>query len=325
MAQQYEIRIAPLFSGSFIASYITTMRPYLLFVSGITVAAGLSTESAGWWPSILVVLAGFLSYGFGQALTDCFQTDTDSLSSPYRPLVRGVISKSQVLTVSLIGLSAVGLGLAAGNIHNLWLAAIGAAGLATYTPFKRRWVSGPFYNAWIVALLCYIGMASGTRENAFPEMTTMRWLMLAATFFGYANFVLAGYFKDISADRATGYVTLPVRFGRRAAAIVSDMFATGAIAACAAALIDHGITRSSLPAVGIFAAAVIVSGRAQVLLHGVRFDSEAHHSIALTVHSYILLLSALAVLQQPAWTLPLAVYFAAYLLVLRSRPSSEQV
>ena len=39
---------------------------------------------------------------------------------------------------------------------------------------------------------------------------------MAATFFGYANFVLAGYFKDIEADRATGYRTFPVVFGRGA-------------------------------------------------------------------------------------------------------------
>ena len=36
---------------------------------------------------------------------------------------------------------------------------------------------------------------------------------LLAVFFGYANFVLAGYFKDVDADRATGYHTLPVVFG----------------------------------------------------------------------------------------------------------------
>jgi len=42
---------------------------------------------------------------------------------------------------------------------------------------------------------------------------------VCAVFFGYANFVVMGYFKDISADRATGYRTFPVTFGWRAAAI----------------------------------------------------------------------------------------------------------
>ena len=46
----------------------------------------------------------FLGYGFGQALTDCFQTDTDKLSAPYRPLSQGVVSVRNVLAVSLGGL-----------------------------------------------------------------------------------------------------------------------------------------------------------------------------------------------------------------------------
>jgi len=41
---------------------------------------------------LLAFVPLFLSYGFGQALTDCFQIDTDAVSAPYRPLVRGIVS-----------------------------------------------------------------------------------------------------------------------------------------------------------------------------------------------------------------------------------------
>ena len=44
---------------------------------------------------------------------------------------------------------------------------------------------------------------------------------MASVFCSYAVFVLLGYLKDVEADRATGYVTLPVRFGRRATVVVS--------------------------------------------------------------------------------------------------------
>jgi len=44
----------------------------------------------------------------------------------------------------------------------------------------------------------------------------------------YAVFVLIGYLKDVEADRATGYQTIAVRFGRRAAVLVSSVF--GAVA-----------------------------------------------------------------------------------------------
>ena len=93
------------FSINFIRDYFITMRPYLLFVSGITGICGMSFISElSITKSILIALASFLSYGFGQALTDCFQTDTDSISSPYRPLTQGRISKTQVLAVSIVGL-----------------------------------------------------------------------------------------------------------------------------------------------------------------------------------------------------------------------------
>jgi len=75
----------PVWSLRFVRAYITTMRPYLLFVSGAAGLVGLSFVPGG--ASLRVVLAFsalFLSYGLGQALTDCFQTDTDALSAPYR-------------------------------------------------------------------------------------------------------------------------------------------------------------------------------------------------------------------------------------------------
>ncbi|MBN1446981.1 MAG: UbiA family prenyltransferase, partial [Bacteroidetes bacterium] len=144
-------------SIAFIRAYVITMRPYLLFVSGITVLAGLATGNPGIAVIVVTGTAGFLSYGFGQALTDCFQTDTDALSSPYRPLVKGLVTPRQVGIVSLVGLAAVAAGLAWFNPHNLWLATVGAIGLATYTPFKRRWATGyntfPVRFGWIAAAI----------------------------------------------------------------------------------------------------------------------------------------------------------------------------
>jgi len=80
-------------SVTFLKAMVITMRPYLLFLSGITGIAGVAAVPGAPTPTVLLVfVASFLSYGFGQALTDCFQTDTDALSAPYRPLVRGTVS-----------------------------------------------------------------------------------------------------------------------------------------------------------------------------------------------------------------------------------------
>ena len=83
------------------------MRPYLLFVSGIAGAAGMAmskAETTETWKLLVAFFPFFMGYGFGQALTDCFQTDTDKLSAPYRPLSKGILSKKAVLGVSLAGL-----------------------------------------------------------------------------------------------------------------------------------------------------------------------------------------------------------------------------
>ena len=100
-------KIHSILSSAFWRAYWLTMRPYLIFVSGAAGLVGLSfIRSADPVYTLIAFIPLFLSYGLGQALTDCFQTDTDAISSPYRPLVRGIISKSQVLAVSLAGLTA---------------------------------------------------------------------------------------------------------------------------------------------------------------------------------------------------------------------------
>jgi 4-hydroxybenzoate polyprenyltransferase len=148
-----------MFSGRFILAYLTTMRPYLMFVSGITGIAGLShAQASSLIQEFVVATAAFLSYGFGQALTDCFQTDTDRISSPYRPLTQGIITRIQVLSVSIPGLILCVSIFGAANPLNYMFGILSGLGLATYTPFKRRWWGGPFYNAWIVTVLCLMAM-----------------------------------------------------------------------------------------------------------------------------------------------------------------------
>ncbi|HLF13932.1 MAG TPA: UbiA family prenyltransferase, partial [Bacteroidota bacterium] len=135
---------------SFFRGYLVTMRPYLLFVSGVTGIAGMSFGDTSDPARLVSIFAAcFLSYGFGQALTDCFQTDTDAISSPYRPLTRGAISRNTTLAVSLAGLTGCISVLGYWEPMNILLGTLAGGGLATYTWFKRRWWGGPWYNAWI--------------------------------------------------------------------------------------------------------------------------------------------------------------------------------
>ena len=329
MSAQPESAVLKTFSLEFVQAYIITMRPYLMFVSGITGLVGISfTPRVSVTDFLLRFAASFLSYGFGQALTDCFQIDTDTLSSPYRPLTQGIISRVQAFVVSAVGLTFCISIFAAGNFSNLLLGAAAGTGLATYTWFKKRWWGGPFYNAWIVVVLCSMAFLSGAQT--FSQLLSIRmiWVLLCVLF-GYANFVLSGYFKDIEADRATGYNTLPVVFGRQISAWTSDFLAVASIAFAAVVLFAPGSASQSVlreaPKWIFFMTAALASIIAQVRLHAVATDNEAHRAIAPVVHSYILLLSSVACAQKPAWTGLFILFYAAFISVLKIRPAQNQI
>ncbi len=105
-------KIYRVYSPFFWKAYFIQMRPYLLFFSGIAgatgIAMGKNTATADWKLSVAFI-PFFLGYGFGQALTDCFQTETDKLSAPYRPLSKEIISIRSVFIVSMTGLFASGI------------------------------------------------------------------------------------------------------------------------------------------------------------------------------------------------------------------------
>ena len=320
---------AKVFSLKFLYAYIITMRPYLLFVSGITGIAGLSYAPD---TNVIITLvlgsAFFLSYGFGQALTDCFQMDTDSLSSPYRPLVQGKIREKDVLIISICGLAAIGIVISMYNFINLPLTFIAALGLATYTYFKRRWWAGPFYNSWIVMLLCIIAyLSSGAFSNQL--LTGLPFIAaLVMVFFGYANFVLTGYYKDISADRQTGYNTLPVVFGLKVSTRISDLFALFAVSGCIisiySGICESGVFMMHSSFVFLFPgfAALLIG---QIQLHRTRSETDSHKAIVPVVHSYILLLSAAAAANKPSWTPALIIFYAAFVITMKLRPTRQQI
>ena len=318
-----------LLSLGFLKSYITTMRPYLLFVSGAAGMVGLAfIDSPPHWRVALAFVPLFFSYGLGQALTDCFQTDTDAISAPYRPLVRGVVSKAQVFPVSLVGLTLVVLILAYLNPWILPLGFLAVIGLLTYTYFKRRWWGGPPWNAWIVAILPMMGRLVD-RDYSLSELfrfgdlhTPAFCLSVVAIFAGYANFVVMGYFKDISADRQTGYQTFPVVFGWRANAVYGDITAlvVAGLSARVVALMGGGFLAWTF-----LAAAVVLQLHAQVSVHRTRDEHAVGTPIANGVRALILFCLAIVLALKPGWIGFAGVFYVLFELVLRLRPEHGQV
>ena len=309
----------------FWGAFLVTTRPYLLPVSGAAGLVGLAIApperlAAG----ALAFAALFLSYGLGQALTDVFQTDTDARSAPYRPLVRGLVGRRDVLAVSLAGLLGCGVALAAANPWNLLLALLAVLGLLAYSPLKRTTWGGPPCNAAVVALLPAAGFLCGEPSPARALGNRLLLLAMASAFLSYAVFVLLGYLKDVEADRATGYVTLPVRFGRRATVVVSLLHALAAIVA-SALLVTGGGADAPVPLFALWAAGAGGLLASHARAWRVRRDAEAGPAVAGSVLSFVALHLGEAALLRPECALVAPPVLAFALLALRARPCREQV
>jgi geranylgeranylglycerol-phosphate geranylgeranyltransferase len=323
-------RYASVLCTAFWKAYCSTMRPYLIFVSGAAGLVGLAFIKD---PRIFRVALGFiplfLSYGLGQALTDSFQMDTDALSAPYRPLIKGIVSPKQVLSVSLAGLALAILILTYLNPTILVFGVLAVVGLFSYTTLKRMWWGGPLWNSWIVALLPVMGRLVD-REYRVKQIISSGdspsaafLLAVLAIFFGYANFVLMGYFKDISADKETGYRTFPVVFGWVPAAAYSDFMAILAALLTGWAMFSTGTL--NIFGVSIFIVALVINASAQIKIHQTRDERKAYGPIANVVRSFILYSAAIVVTLKIDWLVFMVVFYVLFELALKLRPEKTQV
>ena len=313
----------PVYSANFWKAYLIQMRPYLLFVSGIAGASGIAMGASGEVAELKIVLAFipfFLGYGFGQALTDCFQTDTDRLSAPYRPLSRGELSVKAVGTISISGLLFCAFLLLYLDLISFLLSILAVFGLSTYSYIKKRiWWGGPFYNAWIVALLPLMGYFAVSAGNPFNEQTILPYLLI--TFFAYASFVLIGYLKDIEADKATGYKTFPVIWGWQATIFAGDLFAVITLS-----LFWFQLQNNLFEIIaGIVASLIIIFGQIKGHMSTNKNEQDALIPIIATVRSFILFHIAIIFHFKPSWWWILLIYYLLFELFLHFRPSRYQV
>ena len=215
------------------------------------------------------------------------------------------------------------------NPLNILLGALSGVGLITYTYFKRKWWAGPFYNSWIVLVLFLMAYLAGLGSTHLDFSNLIFITAIFTVFFGYANFVLTGYFKDIEADRSTAYNTLPVVFGRKISAIVSDVFgiivSTSVFALVIALAFDSFPYQTIIKALIFLYTGIGVSIFTQMNLHCVNSDADAHRAITPCVHSYILLLSGIAILNNPDWFTYLLIFYILYIITLKLRPARNQI
>lgn len=311
----------PVSSFQFWKAYLVHCRPYLFFVSGIAGLSGMvlaGGNDATEWRFWLAFVPFFIGYGLGQALTDTFQTDTDKLSAPYRPLSQGIVTPEAIRWVSLIGLFGCGASLVLLNLGNLLFMVLTIAGLATYTHFKKNyWLGGPPYNACIVALLPLTGfLAAG--GGSFNSLNNSDLILLASlSFFSYANFVLMGYLKDISADRATGYLTFPVKFGWNATVWLGDLLVILSVL-LSFVLVKNSTTGLVLLAIG---SAIAIAGQLFAHLTSNKSEHNARFPIEATVRNFLLW----HVSREPNWLIATGAFYAAFEAFLYWRPERGQI
>lgn len=333
VSARMERQRANLLSLDFWKAYGMTMRPYLLFISGAAGMAGLVTGAKSEMGVVLMTFPiFFLSYGFGQALTDCFHMDTDSISSPYRPLVRGLINRTQVLVISLVGLISGCVLLFLLNPWALFFGFLAVFGVSTYTHFKRRWWGGPLYDGWIVALLPLIGrLAASPPGFDFASLLRKGILLpiMISVFFSYANFVLMGYFKDISADKQSGYETFVVVFGWKKAAVGCHILAGLSVFATGWGIVLWLLSAERVHlrwfSLLVFFCAVVTLILAEVGIHRTHDEKQAYKPIAYVVRGFILLRLAEICLLRPSWMPAAVVFYLLFEWILTKRPAKEQV
>lgn len=316
----------PAYSFKFYKALFIHMRPYLLFVSGIAGLSGMAIATKETIPISLFILAFipfFLGYGFGQALTDCFQIDTDSISAPYRPLVKGEVSPRSLGIVSTIGLLIISIIIIYLNRYNIAWCILTIIGLVTYTYFKKNfWFAGPFYNGWIVMLLPVIGFMAISKGNYSILKNINLWLLCGLSLFSYANFVLIGYLKDITADKKTGYKTFPVVFGWNKTIWAGDIFLLLSMFFC-----YNLIGYKDVYAFTIFliSSSVGVSGQIKAHVMQNKVESNASYPIISTVRAFLLWHLSVTIHFRPEWLVFGIIYYLIFEAVLYFRPAKEQI
>ena len=316
----------PIFSFNFLKALIIHMRPYLLFVSS---AAGLAGMAIGWQSDkslfnfLFIFLPFFLGYGFGQALTDCFQIDTDSISAPYRPLVKREITPKSLAIVSTIGLVLIAIPIVLYNPANVIFCLLSIVGLATYTYFKKKfWMAGPFYNGWIVMLLPIMGFLAVSEQGISSLLDINVLLVCGTTLFSYANFVLIGYLKDISADKKTNYRTFPVVFGWIKTVWLGNLFLLIVLVFGYFILDFHNkISTGTF----LLASIIAVSGQLTALLTKNKSEENTSYAIAATVRAFILWHISIVLLYQLQWAVFALIFYATFEVVLILRPAKTQI
>ena len=146
-------------------------------------------------------------------------------------------------------------------------------------------------------------------------------LTVLLNFFAYTNFVLVGYLKDITADRQTGYQTIPVVFGWNISIWIADIFLILSIYLCSQLI---GLNIYSIICFSI-GSIIAVSGQAYAHFTNDKSENNASLPILSTVRAFLLWNLAIILNYNPGLVWFAMVFYIAFEIVLHFRPMKEQI
>lgn len=210
--------------GGFLRSYVSSMRLYYAFVTGIagwigvsfysfiTSAPELSARNIG----ILAIL--FLSWGVNQIINDYLGLPEDRINAPHRPMVTGELHAGLAVWISTVLMAGV---VVVSWFLNPWsvIPIVLGVMLNVLYEYAKAWsLTGNLVFGLSIAMCTVYGFLAGgpvpspalttNRVSVFVLVTVMNGLMTYFT-----------YFKDYAGDKAAGKNTFIVRHGLRTARV----------------------------------------------------------------------------------------------------------
>jgi geranylgeranylglycerol-phosphate geranylgeranyltransferase len=203
------------------------MRPANAVVAGFAAMLGYFIASGTLVPGILLIWATVvLVTAGGNTINDYFDAEIDRINRPDRPIPSGKVQEKEAWNLSFILFAAGILITAFTNILCIAIALFNSLLLLLYaTRMKRSCFSGNLAVSYLSASLFLFGGAYLGWEGA------VRVLPIALiTFFAMVSRELLKDAEDVEGDLTAGADTVPVRYGVKAAVLLSFLFAVGAVA-----------------------------------------------------------------------------------------------
>jgi geranylgeranylglycerol-phosphate geranylgeranyltransferase len=203
-----------------VMAHVETWRPYTsLYVGTLALASGVLWQRGIGSPvtAILIFAAPTLGWVAGLYGCDYFDRDLDAIQKGHRPIPSGRISPREAF-VSMMVIMYVGFVVSARlSFLNLLLAGVVMAAAVGYTIVKSRALLGNISRGIPGGLTALFGIVAAAGGSVPMQRWILCILLPLIFFFHDMTTNLVGAVRDIEGDRAGQCITLPVKYGVKAA------------------------------------------------------------------------------------------------------------